>query len=248
MPGEIHCVRENIVTSEDAVSSTGGISELFTSESSPRIDGKKIYLVSPTLNMQSLYSFFRCPKAWVPQTLTIVTCMVHTTMIPIPRSIHRLFLILSILYLLPILATPALSPRAETSANDTLLSLPPPLAGARPFCFDRPRVPSDPHFNPITRADCLELIFSLVSEPDADRAVLWNTARQNYPIRFGRKTCGISLYAGAPGMDLFSELDVAHAASLVIRTCNGDAQRGGLGGRMNIGKKNVFWIAVAGVA
>lgn len=49
-------------------------------------------------------------------------------------------------------------------------------------------------------------------------------------------------------MDLFSKLDIAHAAGLILRTCNRDVLKGGLGGRMPIGRKSAFWIAVAGIA
>ena len=150
-----------------------------------------------------------------------------------------------------VLASPALISPAnlpETPQNNTHLSLPNGLA-TRPECFTQPRTPSVPKFRPINRADCLEVIYDLVSEPGADNAMFWDTAKQRYPINFGLASCGVTLYASAPGgMDLFSELDVAHVAGQIIRTCNKGSQRGGLGGRMAIGPRNVFWIAVAGIA
>lgn len=150
-------------------------------------------------------------------------------------------------------AIPAVSSPADLptlSANDPLLSLPKPVnaTATKPECFVQPRVPPAPKFLPITRADCLEVIYNIVSEPGADQAIFWDTKQQRFPITFGHKTCGVALYASSPGgFDLFSELDVAHAAGLILAECNGNLPRGGIGGRIPIGVKNAFWVAVAGL-
>lgn len=169
------------------------------------------------------------------------------------QSLFPILFMLSILQILPsTIATPTLLSRADPSTlsiNDTLISLPEPVSATKPECFVQPRIPPAPKFMPLTRADCLEVIYNIVSESGADQPIFWDTKQQRFPISFGHKTCGVALYASSPGgFDLFSELDVAHAAGLILAECNGYLPRGGIGGRIPIGTKHVFWVAVAGIS
>ncbi|KAL8843397.1 MAG: hypothetical protein Q9176_002010 [Flavoplaca citrina] len=121
------------------------------------------------------------------------------------------------------------------------------LLEAPPDCFTQPRSAGTPRLYPIHRAACVELVFRLVTRPQSTLPFEWDPETMPFPVKFRLGTCAVAVYSGAAGMsDVFSVIAVARVAGLVINQCaKADAEN--LGGRMEIGARNAFWVAVSGI-
>ncbi|KAL8863104.1 MAG: hypothetical protein Q9178_000478 [Gyalolechia marmorata] len=154
-------------------------------------------------------------------------------------------------------ATPAKVNSASTS-SDTILQLDPgfsePFPNANvsdpdpdpPDCYAQTRTPGLPRFYPVQRKDCIELVFQMVTRPHSTLAFEWDPNRMTFPIRFRLGTCSVSLYADAARTsDVFSVIAVARVAGLIVNQC-ATREKAYLGGRLEIGARNAFWVSVIG--
>ena len=173
------------------------------------------------------------------------------------RLVFIYLFILFIFTLLHVRASPAnpitVDP-ASTLSNipltiDPRFTEPLPKAGlleAPPDCFTQPRGAGTPRLYPIQRAACVELVFRLVTRPQSTLPFEWDPKTMPFPVKFRLGTCAVAVYSGAAGTpDVFSVIAVARVAGLIISQCaKADADH--LGGRMEIGARNTFWVAVSG--
>ncbi|KAI4266211.1 MAG: hypothetical protein LQ337_008862 [Flavoplaca oasis] len=172
----------------------------------------------------------------------------------------HVFVYISILFIFTLLhvraspANPITADPASTLPNipltiDPGFTEPLPKTGlleAPPDCFTQPRSAGPPHHYPFQRAACVELVFRLVTRQHSTLPFEWDPKTMPFPVKFQLGTCAISVYSGAGGMpDVFSVIAVARVAGLIISQC-AKADGEYLGGRMEIGARNAFWVAVSG--
>ncbi|KAI4101121.1 MAG: hypothetical protein LQ339_005244 [Xanthoria mediterranea] len=176
-------------------------------------------------------------------------------MSPNPLFFYMLFTLFNIL--LHVCASPAVSARANSAStfSNIPLTIDPgfaervPQTGLSedpPDCFTQPRTRGAPSLLPVIREHCVELIFRLVIRPQSTLAFQWDPQTMEFPVKFRLGTCGISVHNRAAGtMDVFSVIAVARVAGLIVNQC-ATPDRGMLGGQLEIGAKNVFWVSVSG--
>ncbi|CAO1604921.1 hypothetical protein XANCAGTX0491_008461 [Xanthoria calcicola] len=168
------------------------------------------------------------------------------------------FCMLFTLILPHVSASPAVAARANSAStfSDIPLTIDPGFTGPvpktglsedPPDCFTQPRSRAPPRLFPVIREHCVELVFRLVIRPQSTLAFQWDPHTMEFPVKFRLGTCGISVHNRAAGtMDVFSVIAVARIAGLIVNQC-ATPDRGMLGGQLEIGAKNVFWVSVSGM-
>jgi hypothetical protein len=110
------------------------------------------------------------------------------------------------------------SPPPLTGPHPSLSSVPPPLTNplnATSYCFDEPDIPGEEP----TEKDCLAVIVNILTSPDASIPRQWRR-ESSHITRWTNNTCSITVKPARPSPeDVFRLVDVAAAASLVVRNC-----------------------------
>ncbi|KAL8832347.1 MAG: hypothetical protein Q9170_004917 [Blastenia crenularia] len=145
-------------------------------------------------------------------------------------------------------ATTAHQISSRSNAPNNLIIPPNPNTNSlatQPQCFHPPSDPAEP----ITRTDCLELIYNFLIKPGASQFRIWDTEKQRFPIIIHHQTCLISIApaAGLKGTDRFTTYEIAGAAARIMARCVTKVH-GALGGGAGVGSQGVFSVVVAGFA
>ncbi|KAL8644399.1 MAG: hypothetical protein Q9226_007782 [Calogaya cf. arnoldii] len=117
-----------------------------------------------------------------------------------------------------------------------------------PACFANSGYPGIPDLKPISRPDCYQLFYLILSSDTAAVPYRWDWKKESKLRNYSYATCFISVYAAIPSaVDTFTELGVLRVAALVVRDCV-TAPKGWLGGRLPVGPTQTFWVSVGGPA
>ncbi|KAL8714444.1 MAG: hypothetical protein Q9220_001777 [cf. Caloplaca sp. 1 TL-2023] len=113
------------------------------------------------------------------------------------------------------------------------------VADAKSRCFT-----PLPMLKQISRPDCYQLLFQILTQPDAAVPYRWDPRRMALPRFYTWQTCLIALSpVTATSVDTFTELGVARVAALIISDCV-TAPKSWIGGRQTIGPLADFWVSV----
>ena len=164
-------------------------------------------------------------------------------------------LITSTVHSHPLTSTPD-SSLASAATNQMLNPFTPVPAGQTPnefsfgrlilSCFSESGHPHLPKLQQIKRPDCYMLFFLLLSGDTAATPYRWDWKKDARPKVYSYGTCLVAVYAAIPSaVDTLTELAVARAAALVVKSCV-TAPKGWLGGRTPVGLTKSFWVTVEG--